>query len=328
MRAAIYHGSNRHKFLPLLQDNDIILTTYETVRSAWRDERALHTTNWHRLVLDEGKSRRMLISHSSMLTANVAHHIRNRSSQIFKAVSSIRSRYRWCLTGTPIHNSLDDYGALLSFLGVHPFREQRVFDFWITKPLRDNKPYSWIRIKDLIKTTCLRANKDSSSIGSRSQKSALYLINILRFICDHGIQLLPQAAIDAWITRDSKSGNWETIETHESLCLTCGADIENVDPSGVGEGENSYQQFVCSCCASSSGKVLGRSVDASRGVAGALNGHMSFSKPEGRDGTSSTKVQALLRNLCTEQALDQHQLCPTPIKRYHVHLRNQFQLIK
>lgn len=90
----------------------------------------------------------------------LAHHIRNRSSQIFKAASAIASKSRWCLTGTPIHNSLDDYGALLSFIGVPLLTEKSQFDFWITSPIKQKRPNSFSIIGDLIRATCLRRTKN------------------------------------------------------------------------------------------------------------------------------------------------------------------------
>jgi len=89
-----------------------------------------------------------------------AHHIRNRSSQLFKAASTVASKSRWCLTGTPIHNSLDDYGALLSFLGVPLLIEKSQFDFWITSPIKRKRPDSLSTLGDLIRATCLRRTKD------------------------------------------------------------------------------------------------------------------------------------------------------------------------
>jgi SNF2 family DNA or RNA helicase len=88
-----------------------------------------------------------------------AHHIRNRSSQVFKATCAVPARNRWCLTGTPIQNCLDDYGALLSFLAVPPFETKSKFDFWIATPFKDQKPGALEKLQDLIRVTCLRRTK-------------------------------------------------------------------------------------------------------------------------------------------------------------------------
>jgi len=90
-----------------------------------------------------------------------AHHIRNRSSQTFEAVCALPSQNRWCLTGTPIHNSINDYGALMSFIGIPSLIEKSMFDFWITSPLKHEKPNSLERVQKLVKATCLRRTKRS-----------------------------------------------------------------------------------------------------------------------------------------------------------------------
>jgi len=91
---------------------------------------------------------------------NQAHHIRNRSSQVFKATRAIRAHYRWCLTGTPIQNCLDDYGALLSFVRIPPFTSKTLFNYWIATPINQKQPHSLRRLEKLIMATCLRRTKD------------------------------------------------------------------------------------------------------------------------------------------------------------------------
>jgi len=39
----------------MFKSNDIILTTYETLRSEWLTNGALYSEKWYRLVLDEGQ---------------------------------------------------------------------------------------------------------------------------------------------------------------------------------------------------------------------------------------------------------------------------------
>jgi len=164
VRLVIYHG-NKSKKLQLaesLTKADIVLTTYDTLRSDAQQQQAQPPTQklllthhtWARVILDE------------------AHTIRNRSSQIFKILShSIRSPRRWCLTGTPIHNSLDDFGSLLAFIRAKPFDTQENFHFWILQPYKNfgarlrfsssnsEANYPLVRLRRLIAATCLRRTK-------------------------------------------------------------------------------------------------------------------------------------------------------------------------
>ncbi|KAL6697594.1 SNF2 family N-terminal domain-containing protein [Trichoderma pleuroticola] len=141
IKTAIYLGSGRKNLRDGLLNSDVILTTYETMRRDWEEGGPLFSVQWHRVVLDE------------------AHHIRTRNSQTFKAACEIQAWYRWCLTGTPIHNSLDDFAALLSFVGVPVFMKKNLFDFWITRPIKENNSYGLKRLGLLIKATCLRRTK-------------------------------------------------------------------------------------------------------------------------------------------------------------------------
>ncbi|SCN69496.1 related to helicase-like transcription factor protein [Fusarium fujikuroi] len=148
IRVVLFHGHIRHRLAKSLMEHDVVLTTYGTLQSEWRSKKGdspLFTQTWARVVLDE------------------AHHIRGRSTQTFRAVTALRTSRRWCLTGTPIQNHLDDYGALLSFIGVPQFISKSVFDFWITKPVVQGTAEGLRRLKLLVSSTCLRRTKDSVS---------------------------------------------------------------------------------------------------------------------------------------------------------------------
>ena len=111
-----------------------------------------------------------MVARRIWLTWSLAHHIRTRSSQLFKAACAIQGRHRWCLTGTPIHNSLDDYGTLLSFIGVQPFAKKAAFDFWISEPIRKNQKSGLQRLEELVRGTCLRRTKSQNSATFRLPK--------------------------------------------------------------------------------------------------------------------------------------------------------------
>ncbi|PWY96737.1 hypothetical protein BO94DRAFT_580569 [Aspergillus sclerotioniger CBS 115572] len=122
VRYLVYHGSKRRQAEEVLsQHYDIVITT---------------------LVLYE------------------AHHIRSRSSQVFRAVTSLKAYFRWCLTGTPIQNSLDDYGALLSFIGVPVLKEKSAFDYWIANPMKADPSNNLQTLQYLVAATAFRRTKN------------------------------------------------------------------------------------------------------------------------------------------------------------------------
>lgn len=94
-----------------------------------------------------------------------AHVIRDRSSLRHRAVCGLSARYRWCLTGTPIHNKVDDYGALISFLRVLLFSDQQYFSQHISHPIKSKNKLGFERLEKLVRATSLRRTKITELIG-------------------------------------------------------------------------------------------------------------------------------------------------------------------
>ncbi|KAI0976950.1 SNF2 family N-terminal domain-containing protein [Xylaria arbuscula] len=97
-----FHGQDRPRDPENLRSVGIVLTTYATLAADTAGRRTLYQMSWYRVVLDE------------------AHWIRNSTSKQFKATASLDSRSRWCLTGTPIQNKLEDLASLAQFLKLQP----------------------------------------------------------------------------------------------------------------------------------------------------------------------------------------------------------------
>ncbi|KAF2096253.1 hypothetical protein NA57DRAFT_11514, partial [Rhizodiscina lignyota] len=161
VRFITYHGQRRDQVSLHFQDADIVITTYHTLVVDFKNKRSpIHHTEWYRLVLDE------------------AHIIRRQSTTFNRAVSEVSAHSRWCLTGTPIQNRLDDIGALFSFIRVHPFDSIANFRRHISIPYEENGERRDIALQSfalLLDSTCLRRTRDLLQLPNRHDR--LHVIN-------------------------------------------------------------------------------------------------------------------------------------------------------
>ncbi|GBG30904.1 DNA repair protein RAD5B [Hondaea fermentalgiana] len=104
LRVLRFHGSDRNRGVNVLGNYDCVLTTYGTVASEFQNSGSdLFSTAWERVVLDE------------------AHNVKNRTTDAARASAALEAQYRWCLTGTPLQNSVDDIYSLFLFLRYEPW---------------------------------------------------------------------------------------------------------------------------------------------------------------------------------------------------------------
>ncbi|TFY74691.1 hypothetical protein EWM64_g9322 [Hericium alpestre] len=103
---------------------------------------ALFRVKWWRIVLDE------------------AHNIRNRNTKASQACCALDSKYKWCLTGTPLQNSVEDIFAFLKFLRIRPLNEWQTFNEQIFKPVKSGKSVRAMkRLHVVLKAIMLRRRK-------------------------------------------------------------------------------------------------------------------------------------------------------------------------
>ena len=122
----------------------------------------LRDIEWYRLVLDEG---RYPIYQLSYLTNDdfLAHIIRRQSTVLYRTVAELSARSRWCLTGTPIQNRLEDIGSLFAFLRISPFHSLSTFRKCIAIPFDEGskrRNMAIERFTRLLDSLCLRRTKD------------------------------------------------------------------------------------------------------------------------------------------------------------------------
>ncbi|KAI9120607.1 hypothetical protein K1719_007640 [Acacia pycnantha] len=183
----VYHGSNRTKEPYELAKYDVVLTTYSIVSMEVpkqplvdKDEekgssevhaglppskkrkcpassrsgkkrldsalleasaRPLAKVAWFRVVLDEAQS------------------IKNFRTQVARACWGLRAKRRWCLSGTPIQNAIDDLYSYFRFLRYDPYAVYNTFLSSIKIPINRNPNKGYRKLQAVLKTIMLRRTK-------------------------------------------------------------------------------------------------------------------------------------------------------------------------
>ncbi|KAL3522226.1 hypothetical protein ACH5RR_015060 [Cinchona calisaya] len=186
----VYHGSNRTKDPHELAKYDVVLTTYsivsmevpkqplvdedddetkcssdlpmelssskkrkyppssskkskrkDAVNGELLDIRPLAGVGWFRVVLDEAQS------------------IKNHRTQVARACWGLRAKRRWCLSGTPIQNAVDDLYSYFRFLKYEPYSAYKDFCSGIKVPIQRNPVNGYKKLQAVLRTIMLRRTK-------------------------------------------------------------------------------------------------------------------------------------------------------------------------
>jgi SNF2 family DNA or RNA helicase len=109
----IHYGNTRAKKAEQLCHYDVVITTYGVVANESPAEPAkwgpTKLVKWFRVILDE------------------AHNVRNTNTKSFKSCFALDSQMRWCVTGTPIQNKIEDLQSLMKIIRYQPFCDS---NFW------------------------------------------------------------------------------------------------------------------------------------------------------------------------------------------------------
>jgi uncharacterized CHY-type Zn-finger protein len=98
--------------------------------------------------------------------------IRRRETTFHRAVVELSAKSRWCVSGTPIQNSLADLASLLAFIQVKPFHDPRNFHHWISNPFSDKevKCRAIESLTVLLDAMCLRRTIERVEIPGKQEK--------------------------------------------------------------------------------------------------------------------------------------------------------------
>ncbi|KAL1803552.1 hypothetical protein ACET3Z_032199 [Daucus carota] len=195
LKVLIYHGSNRIKDPDELAAYDVVLTTYALVtnevlkqpvvneddddpknckrnglfdeistnkkkntltnsrkrnRKGKRrngisdvdlDSGALARVRWFRVILDEAQT------------------IKNHRTQVARACCSLKAKVRWCLSGSPIQNSIDELFSYFRFLRYEPYNVYKSFCGMLKHPISLNSIQGYKKLHAVLRTVMLRRTK-------------------------------------------------------------------------------------------------------------------------------------------------------------------------
>ena len=146
-----FYKETRRPDFRILACYSVVLTTYGTIadqlkrREAWESKLLAHPdaephgnedyypligssdgtdSTWYRVILDE------------------SHTIKNRTSLNFRACMALKSTYRWCLSGTPMMNQLNELQPQIEFLRIAPYNNGSTFGNAFTKPMNGENEYN------------------------------------------------------------------------------------------------------------------------------------------------------------------------------------------
>lgn len=144
-----YHGSSRPSNPEIFGNYDVVLTTFSILAHEFKGNTSTLFGRWHRVILDE------------------AHNIKVRNALQSRAAAALEAPRRWCLTGTPMQNSLDDLHSLVKFLRIEPFSDATWWNHHIKRPMKSNiHGLGLQRLQTLLQAICMRRTKDQE-IGGR-----------------------------------------------------------------------------------------------------------------------------------------------------------------
>lgn len=109
----VFKGSHANGTpLEMMSDWDIILTTYTEVMAGYPSKNVIETINQKDLSEDKWKEEvhknlsKLFKINFYRVVLDEAHLIRNAKAQTSKACCNLSSKYRWVVTGTPLHNGV------------------------------------------------------------------------------------------------------------------------------------------------------------------------------------------------------------------------------
>lgn len=192
----IYHGGNRTKDAVELAKYDVVLTTYaivtnEVPKQPSVDEEENEQNNGDRYGLSSefaaskkpkkgpvrkrGKKRKNDLDDGISdpncgtiarvrwfrVILDEAQIIKNHRTQVARACCSLRAKRRWCLSGTPIQNAIEELFSYFRFLKYEPYCKYKAFYQGIKLPISRDSARGYAKLQLILRSIMLRRTKDT-----------------------------------------------------------------------------------------------------------------------------------------------------------------------
>jgi len=139
LKVLVLHGAGRKNLFDQIESNDLILTTYPLLT---RDAEVLLNQQWHMTILDE------------------AQHIKNPKSKAAQTACLLKTRFRLCLTGTPMENHLGELWSQFHFLMPDMLKDEKSFQKLYRTPIEKKQDQSrQLQLKNRLSPFMLRRDK-------------------------------------------------------------------------------------------------------------------------------------------------------------------------
>ncbi|CAM1509837.1 Fc.00g001720.m01.CDS01 [Cosmosporella sp. VM-42] len=224
-----FHGQDRPRESTVLREFDLVLTTYDTLAADYAGQSILHDMEWYRVALDE------------------AHWIRNPTSKKFRAATCLHSRRRWCLTGTPIQNKLQDLTSLVRFLKIPPIATQEAFQKHVLGPLSRGGPDFSKPLRTYLEAYCLRRSEHCLGLPpSREERVTLRLSLQERRLYDKVLDD-KKREIDSSVSKGGTIKSNMLFTAMLRMRRLCNAGTFSTDECGVDISPREQPQFRTDC---------------------------------------------------------------------------------
>ncbi|KAJ5567755.1 SNF2-related protein [Penicillium sp. DV-2018c] len=168
----IYHS--RRMLWKDLKKFDVIITTFGTLTANYKTlleaEKMEEQGRGNTAVINNLKGSAGPLNPAAKfhrVIVDEAQNIKNPSAKSAIACCRLSATYRWCLTGTPMMNRLEDFQSLLGFLRIRPYSNAAKFKRDFVRRIKAGWGGEDVmkQLRVLVKSVCLRRTKTSQIDG-------------------------------------------------------------------------------------------------------------------------------------------------------------------